>query len=88
MHCLAQGLRKVSASPKNMSLSKLQELVKLPGKLDILQSMWLQRVGHTWTTELNWTEVQVKPGVVLATQNFKRSLLYFCIEKEKTVWHL
>ena len=26
------------------------------GKPDVLQSMGLQRVGHDWATELNWTE--------------------------------
>ena len=26
------------------------------GKSDVLQSMGLQRVGHDWVTELNWTE--------------------------------
>ena len=35
----------------NLSLSKLWELVR-PG---MLQSMGSQRVGHDWTTELNWT---------------------------------
>ena len=25
------------------------------GRLDVLQSMGLQRVGHDWATELNWT---------------------------------
>ena len=37
-----------------LSLSKLQELVI--GKPGMLQSMGLQRVGHDWATELNWTE--------------------------------
>ena len=38
-----------------MSLRKLWELgwTKKPG---VLQSMGLQRVGHNWATELNWTE--------------------------------
>ena len=37
-----------------MSLSKLRELVmdREPG---VLQSMGLQRVGHNWVTQLNWT---------------------------------
>ena len=26
------------------------------GKPDVLQSMWLQRLGHHWAAELNWTE--------------------------------
>ena len=29
------------------------------GRPDVLQSMGLQRVGHDWTTELNWTELKV-----------------------------
>ena len=44
---------------------------KRPGMLWFTGS---QRVGHDWATELNWTEVQVEPGVVIATQNFKRHL--------------
>ena len=27
------------------------------GKADMLQSMWSQRVGHNWVTELNWIEL-------------------------------
>ena len=38
----------------DLSLSKLQELT--PGRPGVLQSMELQRVGHDWVTELNWTE--------------------------------
>ena len=37
-----------------MGLSKLRELVI--GRPGVLQSMGLQRVGHDWVTELNWTE--------------------------------
>ena len=36
----------------DMSLSKLWWWT---GKLGLLQSMGLQRVGHDWVTELNWT---------------------------------
>ena len=36
-----------------MSLRKLWELIWI-GKLGMLQSMGLQRVGHDWMTELNW----------------------------------
>ena len=28
------------------------------GKPGVLQSMGLQRIGHDWVTELNWTELQ------------------------------
>ena len=40
-----------------MSLSKLQWWT---GKAGVLQSMGLQRVGHDWATELNWTEQKQK----------------------------
>ena len=30
------------------------------GKPGMLQSMWLQRVGHDWVTELNWTDVWMR----------------------------
>ena len=30
------------------------------GRPGVLQSMWSQRVGHNWATELNWTEPHVK----------------------------
>ena len=39
----------------DMSLSKLQELVK-DREAWVLQSMGWQRVGHDWVTELNWTQ--------------------------------
>ena len=35
-----------------MSLIKLQELVRL----GVLQSMGSQRIGHSWATELTWTD--------------------------------
>ena len=40
----------------DMSLSKLRELV-VDRKLDVMQSMGLQRVGHDWVVELNWTQI-------------------------------
>ena len=46
----------------DMSLSKLQELVK-DREAWVLQSMGWQRVGHDWATELNWT-VPVKPASI------------------------
>ena len=45
----------------DMSLSKLQELVI--GKTGVLQFMRLQRVGHDWATELNWTDLPRKPAM-------------------------
>ena len=38
----------------DMSLSKLWELM-MERKSGVLQSMVLQRVGHNWVSELNWT---------------------------------
>ena len=38
----------------DVSLNKLWEVV-MEGKPGMLQSMGLQRVGHDWATELNWT---------------------------------
>ena len=40
---------------KDMSLSKFWELV-MNRERGVLQSMGLQRVGHNWATELNWTD--------------------------------
>ena len=44
-----------------MILGKLRELVmdRRPG---LLQSMGLQRVGHDWVTELNWTVARLLQG--------------------------
>ena len=39
----------------DVSLSELRELV-MDRKAWLLQFMGSQRVGHDWTTELNWTE--------------------------------
>ena len=39
----------------DMSLSKLQSWW-WTGKPNVLQSMGSQRVGHSWATELNWTD--------------------------------
>ena len=39
----------------DMSLSELRELV-MDREVGMLRFMGLQRVGHDWTTELNWTE--------------------------------
>ena len=43
----------------DMSLSRLWELVMdWEGKPGVLQSMGSQKVGHTWATQLNWTELK------------------------------
>ena len=33
------------------------------GRPSVLQSMGLQRVGHNWTTELNWAELKLSANV-------------------------
>ena len=43
---------------KDMSLSKLQELV-MDRRAGVVQSMGSQRVGHDWVTELNWTDLHI-----------------------------
>ena len=40
----------------DMSLSELWSWW-WTGRPSVLQSMWLQRVGHDWVTELNWNDV-------------------------------
>ena len=42
----------------HMNLSKLWELM-LEREAWVLQSMGLQRVGHDWAIELNWTDVYI-----------------------------
>ena len=42
---------------KHMSLGELRELVMETGRPGVLRFMGLQRVGHNWATELNWTEL-------------------------------
>jgi len=42
----------------DVSLSELQELV-MDREACVLQFMGLQRVGHDWATELNWTELNI-----------------------------
>ena len=44
----------------DMSLGKLRKLVI--GRPGVLQFMGLQRVGHYWATELNWTDVPDQVG--------------------------
>ena len=43
----------------DMSLSKFGELV-MDREASMLQSMGLQRVGHNWATELNWTVADIQ----------------------------
>ena len=46
----------------DMSLSKLWELV-MDRKPGVLQSMGSRRVGHDWTTQLNWTDAEAKASI-------------------------
>ena len=48
----------------DMSLSKLRRWWRT-GRPGMLQSMGLQRVGHNWATELNWTEQTLVPGLII-----------------------
>ena len=63
----------------DMSLSKLQELEmdRWPG---VLWFMGLQRIGHDWVTELNWTECQFISviNVPLWWEMFLVERLYMC----------
>ena len=43
----------------DMSMSKLRELVMETGRPGVLWFMGLQRVGHDWATQLNWTELNL-----------------------------
>ena len=38
------------------------------GKPGVLQSMGLQRVGHDWVTEMNWTEYSIGPSCWLSNK--------------------
>ena len=42
----------------DMGLSKLWELV-MDREAGVLQFMGLQRIGHNWATEMNWTEYSI-----------------------------
>ena len=48
----------------DMSLGKLQSW-GWTGRPDVLQFMELQRAGHDWVTELNWTELCSKYAIRL-----------------------
>ena len=55
------------------------------GRPGVLRFMGLQRVGHDWTTELNWIECTCFSGILSnhPTLNFshwvQKSVLYFCV---------
>ena len=49
----------------DMSLSELREMV-MDREAWVLQFMGLQRIGHSWATELNWDH--------LTRQNVKKNL--------------
>ena len=61
----------------------------------MLQSMRLQRVGHDWVTELNWTDPRLSSGpnlITLIAENFfpagiwKRDVVYG-EDREKSGWY-
>ena len=56
----------------DVSLSKLWELV-MDGRSGVLRFMGLQRVGHDWATELNWTL-----GIILKGRNNRLVLVLHC----------
>ena len=60
----------------DMSLSKLQELV-MDNEACMLQFMGLERVGHNWVTEVNWTDVWKKRREESHPKDFL-FLLYLC----------
>ena len=66
----------------DMSLSKLQELV-IQGKAGVLQSMGLQRVGHDWATELNWTDADDTTLMAERKEELKCLLMKVKEESEK-----
>jgi len=62
----------------DMSLGKLWELVmdREPG---VLQSMGSQRVGHNWTTELNWTESYIFSDTKIGTNSLSWAYSVFSV---------
>ena len=66
------------------------------GRPGVLQFMGLQRVGHSWVTELNWRDVGSVPGLGRSIPGFGRSpgegngnpLQYSCLENsmDRGVW--
>ena len=65
---------------KDMSLSKLRSWL-WTGKPSVLQSMGLQRVGHEWTTELNWTLFFRNTGWEGDMESYYSLLIQFQISK-------
>ena len=63
-------------NPMDMTLSKLQELV-MDEEAWHAAAMGLQRIGHDWSTEMNWTELcpAVPDGIHYFRQFFGSRLL-------------
>ena len=49
----------------------------------MLQSMGLQRVGHDWATELNWTEEELKSLLMKVKEESEKAGLKFNIQIAK-----
>ena len=47
------------------------------GRPGMLQSIGLQRVGHDWATELNWTDISVFSLITPITSHMNKNFTYF-----------
>ena len=67
----------------DMSLGELQELV-MDREACVLRFMGLQRVGHDWATELNWTEAwkDDNSSFVLLSEDCFGNLEFFMVPFE------
>ena len=63
-----------------MSLSILQDWW-WTGKPGMVHSMGLQRVGHGWATEMNWSPIFLKRSPVCLILSFSSILLYCWLKK-------
>ena len=70
----------------DMSLGKLRELVMDREAWRAVQFMELQRVGHDWVTELNWTDTQFPWNHLLKGLFFPHCVL--CHPCQRSVNHI